>query len=57
MYEYKLARAVIKDGKSCGVDEMRPEVLKRCNMDDIILYFLNKSLLDKMKPNNGQFCI
>ena len=50
MYEYKLAKEVIKEGKSCGVDEIRPEVLKRCNIDDIILYFINKALLDKMKP-------
>ena len=49
MYEYKLAKEVIKKGKSCGVDEIRPEVLKRCNIDDIILYFCNKALLDKMK--------
>ena len=50
MYEYKLETEVIKDGKSCGVDEIRSEVLKRCNIDDIILYFCNKSLLDKIKP-------
>ena len=50
MYEYKLEKEVIKEGKSCGVDEIRSEVLKRCNIDDIILYFCNKALLDKMKP-------
>ena len=50
MYEYKLAKEVIKEGKSCGVDEIRPEVLKLCNIDDIILYFCNKALLDQMKP-------
>ena len=50
MYEYTLAKEVIKEGKSCGVDEIRPEVLKRCNIDYIILYFCNKSLLYKMKP-------
>ena len=50
MYEYMLAKEVIKEGKSCGVDEIRPEVLKRCNIDDIIIYFCNKALLDKMKP-------
>ena len=37
MYEYKLAKEVIKEGKSCSVDEIRPEVLKRCNIDDMIL--------------------
>ena len=29
MYEYKLAKEVIKEGKSCGVDEIWPELLKR----------------------------
>ena len=47
---YKLGKEVIKEGKSCGVDEIRPEVLKRCNIDEIILYFCNKALIDKMKP-------
>ena len=50
MYEYKLVKYVIKEGKSCGVDEIRPEVLKRCIIDYIIIYFINKALLDKMKP-------
>ena len=48
MYEYKLAKEVIKECKSCGVDEIRPIVLKRCNID--ILYICNNALLDKMKP-------
>ena len=50
MYKYKLVKEVIKEGKSSSVDEIRTEVLKRCNIDDIILYFCNKELLDKMKP-------
>ena len=50
MYEYKLAKEIIKEGKICGVDEIRPEVLKRCNIYDIILYFCNKALLNQMKP-------
>ena len=50
IYKYKLAKEVIKEGKSCGVDEIRPEVLKRCNIYDSILYFCNKALLDKIKP-------
>ena len=49
MYKYKLAKDVIKEGKSCGVDELRPKVLSRCNMDEIILYFCNKALLSKIK--------
>ena len=49
MYEYKLTKEEINEGKSCGVDEIRPEVLRRCNIDEIILYFCNKALLDQMK--------
>ena len=51
MYKYKLAKEVIKEGKSWRVDEIRPEVLKRCNIDDIIIYLCNKALLGKMKQN------
>ena len=50
MYEYNLAKEVVKEGKSCGVDDIRPEVLQICNIDKMILYFCNKALLDKMKP-------
>ena len=49
-YEYKFEKEVIIECNSCSVDEIRPEVLKRCDTDDIILYFCNKALLDKMKP-------
>ena len=52
MYMYKLAKEVIKEGKSCCVDEIRPEVLKLCNINESILYFCNKALLYKMKPHN-----
>ena len=48
MYEYKLAKEIIKEGKSCGIDEIRPEVLTLCNIDESILYFCNKILLDQM---------
>ena len=38
MYEYKLEKEVIKEGKNCAVDEIRPEVLKRSNIDESIIY-------------------
>ena len=50
MYEYTLSKEVINEGKICGVDEIRSEVLKRCNVDEIILYFCNKPQLNKIKP-------
>ena len=30
---------------------MRPEVLKRCDLDDILLEFANKLLNDNVKPD------
>ncbi|XP_072030406.1 uncharacterized protein [Amphiura filiformis] len=48
--EYEAATKVINEGKSAGDDEITPEVLKRCNLDDIILYFCNEALLHGRKP-------
>jgi len=47
--EYEKAKKAIKEGKSCGADEIRPEVLKRCDLDDIVLEFCNRALLGQ-KP-------
>ena len=32
------------------MDEIRPEVLKRCDLDTIVLQFYNRALIDKAKP-------
>jgi len=48
--EYEKAKEAIKEGKSSGADEIRPEVLKRCNLDDMVLEFCNMALLDGQKP-------
>ena len=40
----------IKEGKSCGIDEIRPEVVKRCDLEAIDLQFRNRALIDKAKP-------
>ncbi|XP_072044981.1 uncharacterized protein [Amphiura filiformis] len=48
--EYEAAKKVINDGKSAGDDDITPEVLKRCNLDDIILSFCNEALLHGRKP-------
>ena len=47
MTEYKLAKYIIKEGKSCGMDEIRPKVLKRCNLDATILQFCNRGFINK----------
>ena len=47
--EYEKAKHSIKEGKAPGDDEIPPEVLKRCSLDDIILDFCN-SLFKGDKP-------
>ena len=44
------ARKQVKEGKAPGVDGIMPEVLKRINIDDIILSFSNKVLLENQTP-------
>ena len=48
--EYKRAKDTIKEGKSCGMDEICPEVLKRCDLDAIVLQLCNRAHDDKAKP-------
>ena len=39
------------EGKDCGEDGVSPEVLKRCQVNDIILEFCNTALLYPKKPS------
>ena len=48
--EVFVARKQVKEGKSPGVDDIMQEVLKRINIDDIILDFSNKILLENKTP-------
>ena len=48
--EYREAKESLVEGKSCGEDGIAPEVLKRCDLDDIILEFCNQVLLEGKKP-------
>ena len=50
MEEVEIAKRKLQEGKQCGSDRIAPEVLKRCNLDDIILKYANKLLIEKVKP-------
>ena len=49
--ELKEAKSRIKENKACGEDGITPEVLKRCNLDDIVLKFCNSALLEGLAPD------
>ena len=49
--EYQRAKKAIVEGKAGWVDGVSPEVLKRCQVDDIILEFCNTALLHCKKPS------
>ena len=48
--EYHLVKKKLMAGKSSGPDGIPPEVLKFCNIDDIILNFANGVLMKGEKP-------
>lgn len=48
--EYNRAKNAIKLGKSAGPDNIPPKVLKCYELDDIILSFCNRALMDEGKP-------
>ena len=49
--EYLRAKKAIVEGKACGEDGVSPEMLKRCQVNDIILEFCNTALLHHKKPS------
>ena len=49
--ELRTAKKQIREGKAPGEDGIMPEVIKRCDIDDIILKFSNKLLIDGVKPD------
>ena len=49
--EYRAAKKSIKEGKAAGEDGIMPEVLKRCDLDSIVLGFCNGILLKSEKPD------
>ena len=48
--EYDVAKQSIVEGKACGPDGIPPEVLKRCDLDGIMLGYANKVLIGE-KPD------
>ena len=49
--ELKVAKYNLREGNTSGPDNIRPEVLKRCDLDDILLEFANKLLNDNINPD------
>ena len=49
--ELKVAKTKIKEGKACGDDGIPPEVLKRCDLDEIVLEFCNEALESGLAPD------
>ena len=50
MAEYAKAKKWVKLGKSCCSDEIPPEIIKLCDLDDIILKLCNFALMKNEKP-------
>ena len=48
--ELKPVKESLKEGKQTGSDNIPPEVLKRCDLDEIILDFANNLLEKNEKP-------
>ena len=48
--ELESVKKHLKDGKQTGPDNIPTEVLKRCDLDDIIIEYANRLLNEDMKP-------
>ena len=48
---YQKAKKAVKVGKSFGEDGVPPEVIKRCNIDDIIVDSCIKALINAKRPS------
>ena len=49
--EVRRAKKLLKDGKHPGPDNIPGEVLKNCELDDIILDFANRLMNENLKPD------
>ena len=50
MDEYQNVKKVLQTGKAAGEDGFYPEVLKFCNLDETMLNYANKLLVENQKP-------
>ena len=48
---YEKAKKSLVEGKTCGKYSIPPELLKRSNLDEIILSFCNNALVNEEKPS------
>lgn len=48
--EFAKVKASLRQGKSAGPDGMPPEVIKNCNLDDVILEDCNHALTENIMP-------
>ena len=48
--EYTKAKTSIREGKGCGEDKIRPQILKWCKIDNLILDFCNTALVKRVSP-------
>lgn len=54
MKEYQEVKTKLRTGKMPGGDDIPPEVLKYCDLDEIVLKYANMLLIDGEKQNNGR---
>lgn len=54
--EFLEAKKQIVEGKACGEDGIPPEILKRVDIDEIILDFCNVALCDGKIPDQWKLC-
>ena len=50
MDEYQNVKKILQTGKAAGEDGFHPEVLKYCNLDETMLNYANKLLIENQKP-------
>ena len=48
--EFASVKASLRQGKSAGPDGIPPEVIKNCNLDDVILEICNQALMENSMP-------
>ena len=50
MDEYQEVKSTLQTGKQAGEDGFYPEVLKYCDLDETMLRYANRLLIDNQKP-------